>query len=81
MALDDFKDIIHRCFRCGYCKFTSNYSDFNCPPYNKFRLETFSPGGRMWLIRAMMLKDIEPSQHLADILYTCTMCANCVEEC
>jgi len=81
MALDDFKDIIHRCFRCGYCKFTSNYSDFNCPPYNKFRLETFSPGGRMWLIRAMMLEDIEPSQHLADILYTCTMCANCVEEC
>ncbi len=81
MALDDFKDVIHRCFRCGYCKFTSNYTDFNCPPYNKFRLETFSPGGRMWLIRAMMLKDIEPSQHLADILYSCTMCANCVEEC
>jgi len=81
MSLDDYKDIIHRCFRCGYCKFTKDFTDFNCPPYNKFRMDTYSPGGRMWLIRAMMLGDIEQSQHLADILYSCTMCGNCVEEC
>jgi len=34
-----YADIVHRCFRCGYCKFTSDYTDFNCPTYRKFRFE------------------------------------------
>jgi len=29
-------DIVHRCFRCGYCKFPSDYWDFNCPSYKAF---------------------------------------------
>lgn len=35
----------------------------------------------MWLIRAWMEKDINWSQSLAKILYTCTTCNNCVEHC
>ena len=54
-----YADIVHRCFRCGYCKFTSDYSDFNCPTYRKFRFETYSPGGRMWLIRAWLNDEIK----------------------
>ncbi len=83
MQLDDYKDIIHRCFRCGYCKFTGDFSHlgYNCPSYNKSRLETYSPGGRMWLIRAVMTGEIERTPHFAEILYACTMCGNCVEEC
>ena len=48
------EEILHRCFRCGYCKLPENYVDFNCPPYLAFRFETYSPGGRLWLIRAML---------------------------
>ncbi|MBE9570298.1 MAG: (Fe-S)-binding protein [Proteobacteria bacterium] len=81
MVLEDYKDIIHRCFRCGNCKFSSDYSGYNCPAYNKFRMETYSPGGRLWLIRAMMNGEIEVTPSLAKVLYTCTMCFNCVEEC
>ena len=84
MALTDYKDIIHRCFRCGYCKFTSDYSylGFNCPMYNKARLESYSPGGLMWLIYASLIKEeLTPSKHLSEILYSCTMCRNCSEEC
>jgi len=81
MILEDYGDIIHRCFRCGYYKFTKDYSVVNCPSYNKFRMETYSPGGRMWLIRAMMQGEIKSTQNLAKILHTCTMCGNCVEEC
>ncbi|MBA7570315.1 hypothetical protein ES708_12064 [subsurface metagenome] len=50
----DWKDIVHRCFRCGYCKFTYDYSDFNCPSYKKFRFETYSTGGRLWLIYGLI---------------------------
>jgi hypothetical protein len=50
-----YADIVHRCFRCGYCKFTSDYENFNCPSYRKYRFDTFARG-RMWLIRAGSLE-------------------------
>jgi len=76
-----YEEIVHRCFRCGYCKFTSDYADFNCPSYRKFSFETYSPGGRMWLIRAWLNGEIKNSEHLQEILFSCATCANCVEHC
>lgn len=76
-----YEDIVHRCFRCGYCKFTSDYHDFNCPSYRRFRFETFAPGGRMWLIRAWLNKEIGNSGRFQEIIYSCATCANCVEHC
>jgi len=76
-----YADIVHRCFRCGYCKFTSDYTDFNCPTYRKFRFETYSPGGRMWLIRAWLNDEIKNSKRFQEILFSCATCANCVEHC
>jgi len=72
---------IHRCFRCGYCKFPSDFTDFNCPSYSRFRLETYSTGGRLWLIWAWLKKDIEWSEHFAEIVFSCATCRNCVEQC
>jgi len=79
--LTDYTKQIHRCFRCGYCKFPSDYSDFNCPSYTRFRFDTYSTSGRLWLIYAWLKGEIEWSEHLAEILYTCTTCKNCVEQC
>jgi Fe-S oxidoreductase len=76
-----YADIVHRCFRCGYCKFTSDYTDFNCPAYRKFRFETYAPGGRMWLIRAWLKDEIKTSERFQEIIYSCATCANCVEHC
>lgn len=76
-----YDDIIHRCFRCGFCKLTGDFSNYNCPTYRKFRFESYSPGGRMWLIRAWLNEDIKNSERFAEILYSCTACANCVENC
>ena len=76
-----YEEIVHRCFRCGYCKFTSDYNDFNCPSYRKFFFESYAPGGRMWLIRAWLNDEIKNSDHLQEILFSCATCANCVEHC
>ena len=84
MTLDTYQysDMIHRCFRCGYCKFPTDWSDItNCPSYARFRLESYSAGGRLWLIRAWVDGEIEWSEHLADIVYACAACKNCVEKC
>ena len=74
-------DIVHRCFRCGYCKFPEDYVDFNCPSYKAFGWDTYSPGGRMWLIRAWLSGEIPSSPHFAEILYSCAACDNCKEQC
>lgn len=84
MAIATYKynDMIHRCFRCGYCKFPTDWEDVtNCPAYARFRMESYSAGGRLWLIRAWINGEIEWSEHLADIVYSCTACKNCVEKC
>jgi len=74
-------EILHRCFRCGYCKLPGNYTDFNCPPYVAFRFESYSPGGRMWLLRAWLDHRLAPSRRFQEILFACTACRNCVEQC
>lgn len=84
MRISDYQyaDIIHRCFRCGYCKFPADWSDVtNCPAYARHRMESWSSGGRLWLIRAWVTGEIEWSPYLAEIVYACTACRNCVEKC
>ena len=76
-----YAEILHRCFRCGYCKLPGNYIDFNCPAYVAFRFETYSPGGRMWLLRAWLDEKIVLSRRFQEILFSCTACGNCVEQC
>ena len=77
----EFEEIVHRCFRCGYCKFTEDYQNINCPSYLKFGFDTYAAGGRMWLINAWLNREIETSAHYAEILYSCNTCGNCKEHC
>jgi len=74
-------EFVHRCFRCGYCKFPIDYVDFNCPSYKAFGWDTYSPGGRMWLIRAWLNEEIKTSPRFAEILYSCAACDNCKDQC
>ncbi|MBT4263184.1 MAG: (Fe-S)-binding protein [Deltaproteobacteria bacterium] len=77
-----YDDMIHRCFRCGYCKFPTDWSTItNCPTYARYRLESFSAGGRLWLIRAWVMGEMEWTDRLAKIVYSCTNCKNCEEKC
>jgi Fe-S oxidoreductase len=77
----EYAEILHRCFRCGYCKLPGTYLDLNCPSYLNYRFETFSPGGRLWLLRGWLDGEIQTSPRLAEILYACATCGNCVEHC
>jgi|SaaInl7_200m_RNA_FD_contig_123_14564_length_2822_multi_3_in_2_out_0_3 Fe-S oxidoreductase len=84
MTMTEYKyqDMIHRCFRCGYCKFPTDWSLVtNCPPYARFRMESQSAGGRLWLIRAWLNGELQWSDNLANIVYSCTACNNCVLKC
>ena len=65
--VEEYTKQIHRCFNCGYCRFTGDYSDFNCPSYVRFRFDTYSPAGRLWLIYGWLKGEIEWSEHLGEI--------------
>ena len=78
---DQLRENIHRCFRCGFCKFTSDYSGYNCPIYDKFRTDCFSPGGILWLMNAVFKGEIEITPELQNIIFSCTMCGNCSDKC
>ena len=75
----EHEDIVHRCFRCGYCKFPADYSDFNCPSYKAFGWDTYSPGGRMWLTRAWLNGELETSPRFAEIMFSCARRAGLFE--
>jgi Fe-S oxidoreductase len=77
----EHENIVHRCFRCGYCKFPEDYNDFNCPSYKAFGWDTYAPGGRMWLTRAWLLGEIETSPRFAEIMFSCVACDNCKTQC
>ncbi|MCP4130879.1 MAG: (Fe-S)-binding protein [bacterium] len=77
----EYQEMLHRCFRCGWCKFPENYSEINCPSYLKYSFESFSPGGRLWLTRAWMNGEIEASDRFKKIVYSCATCKNCVTNC
>ncbi|MGM0424065.1 MAG: (Fe-S)-binding protein [Thermodesulfobacteriota bacterium] len=76
-----YQEILHRCFRCGFCKLPGNYTDINCPSYLKYGFESFAPGGRMWLIRAWLEGRIQNSSRLQEIFFSCATCNNCVQHC
>ncbi|MFX1551987.1 MAG: (Fe-S)-binding protein [Promethearchaeota archaeon] len=77
----DWTDIIHRCFRCGYCKFTYDFSEFNCPSYKKYRFETYSTGGRLWLVYGILSGEINWNEGITNAIYACSTCGNCTENC
>lgn len=81
MSSTDYTQNLHRCFRCGYCKFTSDFSYYNCPMYLKYRIDSCMPGGILWLTRAMINGEIEITPEISEIIFSCTMCGNCFDKC
>lgn len=75
------KELLHRCFRCGWCKFPMDFSNINCPSYLKYSFETYSPGGRLWLIRGLLNKEIEATNRFKEIVYSCATCKSCTVSC
>jgi len=80
--LEKFKDILHRCYKCQYCRTTGpNLFYEGCPSYVKFGYETFTGGGRMWMARGLVEGELNLSEDMVDILFACPTCGNCSNQC
>lgn len=82
MGLDDVKEWLYGCTRCGTCKDVLNIFVPACPAGERFQLESYFPSGKMFIGRAVS----EGALTLADDdtrerIYTCTGCLSCEQQC
>ncbi len=82
MTLEKYQDIIHRCYKCQYCRVTGPELFYqNCPSYVKYKFETFTGGGRIFTAKGVLEKVFELDEDIVDILFACPTCGNCVVNC
>lgn len=67
-------DDLAQCVRCGLCL-------QHCPTYVQTGLETESPRGRLYLMKALAEGVIEPTDNVAGHLDQCLQCRNCEAVC
>ena len=67
-------DRISRCVKCGACRSV-------CPSFEVTRQESFSPRGRMALVKGMLEGRLPVSALFEDRLDTCTSCLGCEAVC
>jgi glycolate oxidase iron-sulfur subunit len=67
-------DDLSRCVHCGFCL-------QHCPTYVATGLETESPRGRLYLMRALAEGRIEATSNVVTHLEQCLLCRNCETVC
>jgi Fe-S oxidoreductase len=68
-----------KCNMCTYGEWPENYS--LCPMYARDKIYTSSPGGLMYLVRALLEKKTEYTRGLFDVAYACLNCRACDDIC
>ncbi len=68
------KESLDTCFKCSFCK-------GNCPVSEQIFWESFSPRGKMLILRSLLRDQGILTEKVRDSLYTCTMCSNCDNTC
>jgi len=62
-----------KCMRCGFC--------ISCPSRIDYKLETYSPRGRLSLLNGIVYGDLEINDLIIDVIHTCTLCGLCQVKC
>lgn len=70
----NFTEELKKCVKCGTCR-------AHCPLFIEIKGEPGSPRGRLALIKQLHEGKIEPTEELAEIVYTCLLCKTCAVEC
>ena len=81
MYLDDVKEWLYRCGRCGSCKSIYKQYALSCPSGEKHVFETFWSSGRVWLANALYKQELEWSPSISRAIFACPTCGNCAIQC
>jgi len=65
---------MNMCIRCAYC-----FEE--CPVIRELGWESSGARGKVILSYGLLTGELKPSQYIADKLYQCTFCRDCMERC
>jgi len=82
MVLDDVKEWLYGCSRCGTCKDVLNIFVPACPAGEKYQLESYFPSGQIAIARGVV-EGILPlaDDDIRERMYACTGCLSCEQQC
>jgi len=72
--LKDWEQDMNRCIRCAYCF-------EGCPVFKDLGWEPDGARGKVILSYGLLTGQLEPSKDIADKIYQCTYCKDCIERC
>lgn len=72
--LKNWREDLHRCIRCAYCF-------EGCPVFKELEWEVDGARGKMVISYGLLIGDLEASEYVAEKLFQCTFCRDCVERC
>lgn len=72
--LNKWESELNICIRCAYCF-------EGCPVYKETRWEADSARGKTIMAFGLLTGELEPSKYIADKIFQCTYCRDCVDRC
>ncbi len=72
--LEEFRDQIQRCSRCGFCQ-------AHCPVFGGTQRPALNARGKMLLLKEVLAGRLELDQELIETIFQCTTCASCAQNC
>jgi Fe-S oxidoreductase len=72
--LKTWEESLMRCIRCAYCH-------ERCPVFEELGWEVDGARGKLVIAYGLLVGDLEPSDYIAEKIFQCTFCKDCVERC
>ena len=81
-GIEDARGAASLCIKCAGCTYAEWPETYPlCPIYSRDNCFTFSGGGLLYLVKALVDQKIEYSQSIADLAFTCSGCGACDSRC
>jgi len=82
MRVEEFKNQIYSCLRCGFCFDHIEGSQAKiCPSYVTYGMESYGARGKLAIARALVDGVLDYDADVAGRIYACTECGACEEQC
>ena len=81
MPLQEYRELLHLCRLCGNCRQAGNTYGAICPAGERFGFDAYYSRGRAIIAQKLLDGELEWAASVAEVVYRCTMCGGCVEQC
>jgi Fe-S oxidoreductase len=81
MPLQEYRELLHLCRLCGNCRQAGTTYQAICPAGERFGFDAYYSRGRAIIAQKLLDGEMRWTDSVAQIVYRCTMCGGCVEQC